>query len=252
MPEYGKTKCLTQSGFIVYPTAINRKGGIHIARTKLRDRLLPQYTKVEERINSISHIVGAGIGGVVLLLCLILASLQKDAWKIVSSVIYGLSFVQLYVISSIYHGLRSGTAKKVLQVIDHCSIYFFIAGTYTPILLCAMRPVYPGWAWSLFGVVWGLTALAVTLTAIDLKAFRVVSMICYIGMGWCIIIAMKPLIAVLPLAGIWLLVIGGVIYTLGTILYGLGKKHRYMHSLFHFFVLAGSVLQALCILLYVI
>lgn len=243
---------MTQSGFIVYPTAINRKGGILIARTKLRDRLLPQYTKVEERINSISHIVGAGIGGAVLLLCLILSSLQKDAWKIVSSVIYGLSFVQLYVISSIYHGLRSGTAKKVLQVIDHCSIYFFIAGTYTPILLCTMRPVYPGWAWSLFGVVWGLTALAVTLTAIDLKAFRVVSMICYIGMGWCIIIAMKPLIAVLPLAGVWLLVIGGVIYTLGTILYGLGKKHRYMHSLFHFFVLAGSVLQALCILFYVI
>ena len=230
----------------------DNKGGIFIARTKLRDRLLPQYTKVEERINSISHIVGAGLGGIVWLLCLIFSIIQKDAWKIVSSIIYGISFVQLYVISSIYHGLRPGTAKKVLQVIDHCSIYFFISGTYTPILLCAMRPVYPGWAWALLGTVWGLTAMAATLTASDLKAFRVVSMLCYIGMGWCIVFAMKPLLAVLPPLGVLLLVIGGVIYTLGAILYGLGKKHRYMHSIFHFFVLAGSILQALCILLFVI
>lgn len=222
-----------------------------MTRTKLKDRLLPYYSKGEEITNMVSHIVGGAVGVIVLFVCLILAILDRSGWKIVTSVIYGVSFIQLYTISSVYHGLRPSTAKKVLQVIDHCSIYFFIAGTYTPIVLCLMRPVHPGWAWSIFGVVWALTALAVTLTAIDLKKYRVLSMCCYIGMGWCIVVAIKPLLSVMPLSGFLLLLIGGVIYTIGSILYGLGKKHRYMHSVFHFFVLAGSVLQALCVIFYV-
>ena len=220
-------------------------------RTKLRDRLLPDYTKGEEVTNMVSHIIGGAAGVCVLVICLVLAIMQRDGWKIVTGALYGVTFIQLYTVSSVYHGLRPGMGKKVLQVIDHCAIYFFIAGTYTPILLCLMRPVHPGWAWSIFGVVWGLTALAVTLTAIDLKRYKVLSMCCYIGMGWCIIAAIKPLLSVMPLPAFWLLLSGGVIYTLGSVLYGLGKKHRYMHSVFHIFVLAGSVLQALCILLYV-
>ncbi|MBR0320498.1 MAG: hemolysin III family protein [Clostridia bacterium] len=220
-------------------------------RTKLRDRLLPDYTKGEEITNMVSHIIGGAAGVIVLALCLILSIWQKDGWKIVTGTLYGLSFIQLYTISSVYHGLKPGMGKKVLQVIDHCSIYFFIAGTYTPILLCLMRPLYPGWAWTIFGIVWGLTALAATLTAIDLKKYKVLSMACYIGMGWCIVIALKPLLHVMALSGFMLLLAGGVLYTIGSVLYGLGKKHRYMHSIFHFFVLAGSVLQALCILLYV-
>ena len=221
-------------------------------RTKLRDRLLPDYTKGEEITNMVTHIVGGALGILVMTFALILSISHRNVWGIVSAAIYGVSFIQLYSISSVYHGLRSGTAKKVLQVIDHCSIYLFIAGTYTPIVLCTMRPTHPGWAWTLFGIVWTLTALAVTFTAIDLKKYAKFSMVCYIGIGWCVVLAIKPLLQVLPLGGFILLLLGGVTYTIGAVLYGIGKKYRYMHSLFHVFVLGGSVLQALCILLYVL
>lgn len=223
-----------------------------MTRTKLKDRHLPAYTHGEELANMISHIVGGGLGVLVLFVCLFIAVWKHNVWGIVGSAIYGVSFIQLYTISSIYHGLRPGTAKKVLQIIDHCSIYLFIAGTYTPIMLCALRPVHPAWAWSLLGVVWGIAALAITLNAIDLKKYAVFSMICYIGMGWCVIAGIKPVIEVLPSAGLWLLVLGGVVYTLGAVAYGFGKKKRYMHSLFHICCLGGSVLQALCIIFYVL
>ena len=221
-------------------------------RTKLRDRLLPDYTKGEEITNMVTHIVGGALGILVMTFALILSISHRDPWGIVSAAIYGVSFIQLYTISSVYHGLRSGTGKKVLQVIDHCSIYLFIAGTYTPVVLCTLRPVHPGWAWTLFGIVWGLTALAVTLTAIDLKKYSKFSMVCYIGIGWCVVLAIKPLLQVMPMGGFVLLLLGGVTYSIGAVLYGFGKKRRYMHSLFHVFVLGGSVLQALCILLYVL
>ena len=223
-----------------------------MTRTRLKDRLLPSYTRSEELTNMISHIVGGGLGVLVLLICLFIAIWKHNVWGIVGSAVYGISFTQLYAISSIYHGLRPGTAKKVLQVIDHCSIYIFIAGTYTPIMLCALRPVHPGWAWSLLGVVWGIAVLAATLNAIDLKKFAVFSMICYIGMGWCVLVGIKPVIEVIPAGGLWLLVLGGVIYTLGAIAYGFGKKKRYMHSVFHIFCLLGSILQALCIIFYIL
>lgn len=221
-------------------------------RTKLRDRLLPDYTKGEEITNMVTHIVGGALGILVMTFALILSISHRAPWGIVSAAIYGVSFIQLYTISSVYHGLRSGTGKKVLQVIDHCSIYLFIAGTYTPVVLCTLRPVHPGWAWTLFGIVWGLTALAVTLTAIDLKKYSKFSMVCYIGIGWCVVLAIKPLLQVMPMGGFVLLLLGGVTYSIGAVLYGFGKKRRYMHSLFHVFVLGGSVLQALCILLYVL
>ena len=200
----------------------------------------------------ISHIAGGAIGVIVLIAGLLISSRKNDPWGIVAGAVYGISFIQLYAISSIYHGLRPGMAKKVLQAIDHCSIYLFIAGSYTPVLLCAMRPSYPGWAWTLFGLVWGIAALATTFTAIDLKKFAVFSMICYIGMGWCVVLAVKPVLAVVPRTGLLLLLSGGIAYTIGAVIYGLGKRKRYMHSLFHLFVVAGSVLQALCILIYVL
>lgn len=222
-----------------------------IPRTKLRDRLLPNYTRGEELTNMITHIVGGAVGILVLTFCLILSIMHRNPWAIVSGSIYGVFFILQYTISSIYHGMRAGTGKKVLQIIDHCSIYLFIAGTYTPIVLSALRPVHPGWAWTLFGVVWGLAALAITLTAIDLKKYAKFSMACYIGIGWCVIIAIKPVLEVLPTPGFILLLLGGITYTIGAILYGIGKKRPYMHSLFHVFTLAGSILQALCILIYV-
>ena len=139
-----------------------------------------------------------------------------------------------------------------MQVLDHCTIYGLIAGTYTPVVLCAIRPVSPGWGWGLFGVVWGLAVVATVFTAIDLKKYAVFSMICYLGMGWCIIFAAKPTFASVPLPGLVLLLAGGIAYTIGAILFGLGRKHRYMHSVFHLFVVAGSILHFLAILFYVL
>ena len=223
-----------------------------MTRTKLADRVLPDYTVVEERMNMISHIVGGGLGIVALVLCVIFSALHRDPWGVVGSAIYGASLILLYTASSVYHGLRLGMGKKVMQVIDHCTIYFLIGGTYTPILFCSIRPVSVGWAWVLFGIVWGLAAMAATLTAIDLKKYAKLSMVCYIGMGWSILLAAKTAIEAIPIEGLLWCLAGGISYTVGAMLYGLGKKRRYMHSIFHFFVVAGSVMQFICIFFYVI
>ena len=223
-----------------------------MTRTKIADRTLPNYTRGEEIFNMVSHIVGGGLGVIITVLCVALAAMHKNIWGVVGCTIYGVSMITLYTCSSIYHGLTHLTAKKVMRVLDHCTIYFLIAGTYTPILLCAIRPVSPVWAWVIFGLVWGLAAMAITLTAIDLKKYSKLSMACYIGMGWCIIIAWDVTVRAIATPGLWLLVGGGVAYTLGAILYGIGKKHRYIHSVFHLFVVLGSILQFLCIYFYVI
>ncbi|MBQ9859986.1 MAG: hemolysin III family protein [Clostridia bacterium] len=221
-------------------------------RTKLKDRLLPDYTRGEEIFNTVSHIVGGGFGVIALIACLVVAVLHRDAWAVVGSAIYGFSMVALYTVSSVYHGLRPPMAKKVMQVLDHCTIYLLIAGTYTPILLCNIREVSPVWAWTLFGIVWGLAAMAATFTAIDLKKYAVLSMICYIGMGWCIVMAAETAVKAIALPGLLWLLAGGISYTVGAILYGLGKKIRYMHSVFHLFVVLGSILQFVCIVGYVV
>lgn len=200
----------------------------------------------------ISHIVGGGFGVIALALCVVWAAIKGNAYGVVGGAIYGASLISLYSMSGIYHGLHHEMSKKVFQVLDHCTIYFLIAGTYTPILFCAIRPVSPVWSWVLFGMVWGLAALAVTLTAIDLKKYAVFSMCCYIGMGWCIVVAWKVLLRAVPMPGVWLLLSGGIVYTIGAVLYALGKHRRWMHALFHLFVLFGSVLQFLCIFFYVL
>lgn len=223
-----------------------------MTRTRLCDRLLPDYTKGEEIFNTVSHIVGGGIGVVALAVCVIISIIHRDPWAVVGSAIYGASLIALYTVSSVYHGLKHPTAKKVMQVIDHCTIYFLIGGTYTPILFCSIRPVSPAWAWTIFGIVWGLAAFAAVFTAIDLKKYAALSMICYIGMGWCIVIAAPTAIRAIPFGGLMYLLFGGISYTVGAVLYGLGKKCRYMHSIFHLFVVLGSVLQLICVVFYVI
>lgn len=223
-----------------------------MTRTKLKDRVLPDYTGGEEIFNMVSHIVGGGFSVVALVLTVVFSAIRGNAWGVVGSAIYGVSLIVLYTMSSVYHGLKPGIGKKVMQILDHCTIYFLIAGTYTPILLCSIRPVSPGWAWSIFGVVWGCAALGIVLNAIDIKKYATFSMICYIGMGWCIVAAAKVTISSILLNGLLLLLAGGVSYTVGAVLYGLGKRHRYMHSIFHLFVVLGSVLQFFCIIFYVI
>lgn len=223
-----------------------------MTRTTLKNRVLPNYTKGEELFNMISHIVGGVFSVVALVLGVIAAATKGDAWAVVSVSIYGATLVTMYTVSSVYHGLNKNTAKKVMQVIDHCDIYFLIAGTYTPILLCSIRPHNPAIAWTIFGIEWGLTALAATLNAIDLKKFSKLSMTCYIGMGWCIVAVLKPTIEYLTMSGFWLLLWGGIAYTIGAVLYGMGKKIHYMHSVFHIFVVIGSVFQYIAIFVYVI
>ena len=223
-----------------------------MSRTKLKNRLLPHYTVGEECMNTVTHIVGGGLSILMALLCIVKSSLRHNALTIIGCCIYGSTLILLYTMSSIYHGLKPTTAKKVLQVLDHCAIYLLIAGTYTPILLTSIRSVSSLAAWCIFILVWGLCALAATLTAIDLKQYSVFSMICYIFMGWCIMLIPKVTLQAIPLRGFWFLLSGGIVYSIGAVLYGLGKRKRYMHALFHLFVIAGSILQFICIYFYIL
>lgn len=223
-----------------------------LKRTKLADRQLPNYSTGEEIMNTVTHIVGGAMGVAALTMCVMLAAQNRNIYGVIGSSIYGFCMIALYSVSSVYHGLRPGMGKKVMQVIDHCTIYFLISGTYTPVLLSAFRPLYPALGWSLFGFEWALAVLATVLTAIDLKKYSVFSMICYIGMGWAIIPFAKQTIQVLTIPGFVLLLLGGIAYTIGSVLYGLGKTKKWMHSVFHIFVVLGAVLQYFAVLLYAI
>ncbi|MBQ9989156.1 MAG: hemolysin III family protein [Clostridia bacterium] len=207
---------------------------------------IPQYTRGEELINSISHAAGAAFAVLALVLCVIKAAAAR---AIVSVAVYGSTLVLLYVNSTVYHALRPNKGKRVMRVIDHCSIYLLIAGTYTPFTLVSLAGAT---GWVLFGIVWGAAVLGTVLSAIDLERFKVAEIISYLAMGWVIIAAFKPLTAAVAPSGVVLLVCGGVVYTLGAVLYGLGGKKRYLHSLFHFFVLGGSVLHFLAVYLFVL
>ncbi|NLB37370.1 MAG: hemolysin III family protein [Clostridiales bacterium] len=221
-----------------------------MSRTKLVDRKLPDYTRGEEIFNMVSHIVGGAIGIAALVLCVVVAAFHSSTAGVLSSIVFGATMIALYTMSSIYHGLKPPMAKKVFQVLDHCSIYLLIAGTYTPIAVCAIRKVSNVAGWVLFGVMWAIAAVAIVLNAIDLKRFRVFSMICYIGMGWGILIAIKPTFLALTAGGFALLLGGGLFYTIGAILYGVRK--RYSHSVFHIFTILGSAAHVLCILFYIV
>lgn len=224
-----------------------------MTRTKLKDRILPDYTKGEEIFNMTSHIVGGSFGIVALVLCIVFAAIHHNGYAVVSSAIYGVMMIILYTMSSIYHGLKpERKAKKVFQILDHCSIFLLIAGSYTPFCLVTFREYNAVLGWTIFGIIWAIAILGITLNAVDIKKYKVFSMICYLGMGWCIIFTAKLLPKLLGIPGLALLVSGGIAYTVGAILYGLGRKKRYMHSIFHLFILLGSILQFFCILLYVV
>ena len=221
-------------------------------RTKLSDRVLPDYSRGEELMNTVTHIVGGALGVAALTLCVVFAALRHNVYGVVGSAIYGASLIALYTVSSVYHGLKPGMGKKVMQIVDHCTIYFLIAGTYTVIVLSAIRPRYPVLGWGLFAFEWAMAALATTLTAIDLKKYNVISMICYIGLGWAIIPFARQALEVLTLPGFLFLLLGGIAYTIGAVLYGIGSRKKWMHSVFHIFVVLGSVLQFFAVLMYAI
>ena len=200
----------------------------------------------------VTHIVGGAMAIMILLLCICKPSPSRNPLQYASLCIYAGSMITVYAISSIYHGLRPSTAKKVLQVLDHCAIYLLIAGTYTPIMVCGFMESFPAIAWVMLAVQWGLSALAVTLNAIDLKKYTVFSMLCYILLGWGIIFFIPQTLQVFSPSGFYLLLAGGISYTIGAVLYGIGARTHWMHSVFHIFVVVGSFLQFLSIYLYIL
>ncbi len=222
------------------------------ARIRLRDRILPVYSKGEEIFNMVSHIVGGAVGIATLIFCILIPAWQGSVKGVLCGTVFGASMVLLYTMSSVYHGLRPNLAKRVFQIMDHCTIYFLIAGTYTPILVCCMAEHYPIHAWITFGAVWGLAALATTLTAIDLTKYKTFSQLCYIGMGWAVIFSMPQAMRSLGAQGFALVLGGGLFYTVGVIFFRLGKRIPYFHSIFHLLTLAGSICHALAVMFYVL
>ena len=197
----------------------------------------------EEITNAVTHGLGAALAIAGLVVLLIYS--PKTPLAIISVCLYGASMFLLYMVSTLYHSLGVNRAKKVFQVLDHCTIFFLIAGTYTPIsLLCIGGTV----GWVLVSIVWGVGILGTVLTAVDMHRFKVFSMVCYIALGWCVIIFIKPLIDSMDQTSIVLLVVGGVLYTVGAVIYGLGRKVPYMHSVWHLFCLAGTVFHYFVVL----
>ncbi len=239
--------------FIKYGIILKLKEDLSVKRTRLADRILPTYTKGEEIFNMVSHIVGASLGVVAIVLGIVFSVINQRSYGIASSIVYGSTLIILYTMSSIYHGLNPRLkAKKVFQVIDHCSIFLLIAGTYTPFTLCTLREYNPVLGWTIFGVVWGLAIIGIVLNSIDLKKYKLFSMICYLVMGWCIIVRINVIMEALGGTGFTLLLLGGIVYTLGAIFYGFGKKKKWMHSVFHLACVIASLLQLICVLVYVI
>jgi hemolysin III len=201
-----------------------------------------------EWFNSLSHLIGAALALIGLVLLVVSAAHQGDPWKIVSFSIYGITLLLLYTFSTLYHSLK-GKTKKVFNKLDHLAIYLLIAGTYTPFSLITLRG---SWGWSIFGAVWCLAIAGIILDALPRKGQRILPVIIYIFMGWLIIIALSPLLRNLALTGFILLLSGGVFYTVGVIFYVLDKKVRHFHGIWHLFVLAGSITHYFTVLLYVI
>lgn len=200
----------------------------------------------EEIANSITHGIGVLLSIAGAVVAIVYAALHGDAMSVVSACLYGAGLIILYTASTLYHSLTNYTAKKVFQVLDHCSIYILILSSYIPISLSLMRGAM---GWVLFGINAGCTALGVTLTAINMKRFQPLSMVLYLLMGWSIVFLGLPTLKTLPSTAIWLLVSGGLCYTGGIVFFAL-KKPRYMHMIWHFFVLAGSILQYFAFLFY--
>lgn len=213
---------------------------------------LAKYTRSEEIFNMVSHIVGGAIGIAMIVLGVIKAAFTGDAYYVVSFALYGSCVFIMFCMSSIYHGLLPCKGKKVLRVIDHCDIYFCIAGTYTPITLCGIRPFDPVLAWTIFGIEWGVAIIAATMVAINMKKFFKLSIAMYVVQGWCIVIALPATITAMTLQGFLLLLSGGIAFTIGAVIYVVSKKKKikFGHSVFHLFVVLGIVLQFLSIFIF--
>lgn len=210
--------------------------------------IAPKYTLGEELFNSISHGVGVLLSVAALVLLIVFACLDGDGYSLASAIVYGISLVLLYTMSMVYHIVQGKKGKAVMRVFDHCSIFILIAGTYTPYLLTILNKAL---GWTMFGIIWAMAVIGIIMNSINLEKFRKISLVCYIVMGWAIVFTIKPIINGIPPMGVFLLLLGGIIYTIGIVFYVL-KKYRYMHSVWHLFVLGGSICHYLSIQLYVL
>lgn len=216
---------------------------------KLKNIKIPKYTLGEEITSSVSHGIGALLSIAALVLLIVYSALHHNTLSIISSIIYGTSLIILYVMSTIYHSLKVNKGKKVFRVLDHSSIYLLIAGTYTPFTLIVLHGKI---GWILFSIIWISAIIGIILNSININKYKVISFLLYLLMGWAVIFAFKPLMQSLEKNGFILLLIGGIVYTLGSITYLLGSKYKYIHSVFHIFVLLGSILHFFSIFFYVI
>ena len=207
-----------------------------------------RYTVGEEIFSAVSHGIGAGLSVAALVTMIVRAARSGDGYAIIAAAIFGAALVILYTMSTLYHALTPVGAKKIFRIFDHAMIFLLIAGTYTPYLLVTMRGTV---GWILFCILWALTAIGIVFDAIMLERFHKIEMVLYVAMGWCIVVASKTLVASLAPGGLILLLAGGVLYTVGIIFYS-RKKIRYMHSIWHLFVLAGSILHYFSVYLYVL
>jgi hemolysin III len=207
-----------------------------------------RYTMGEEIANSVIHGVGVVLSIAGLGVLTAFASLRGDAWHIVGCSIFGAALILLYTTSTLYHSIPLPRVKAVLRALDHSAIFILIAGTYTPFLLVNLRGP---WGWSLFGVIWGLALIGIVLRIVRGRRSTLVSVALYIGMGWAVVVAAKPMLNSVAPGGLWLLLLGGLAYTLGVVFY-VWKRLPYHHAIWHVFVLAGSILHFFAILFYVI
>lgn len=206
------------------------------------------YSRREEVANAITHGIGAALSVAALTLLVVFAAWKGTAWHVVSFTIYGVTMLLLYAASTLVHSFPEGKAKDLFETFDHACIYLFIAGTYTPILLTVLRGPL---GWSLFGIVWGLAACGVLFKAFFKKQFLVTSTLFYVAMGWLIVFAWKPLMMQLEPGGAWLLISGGLLYTVGAIFY-VWRGFPYHHAVWHLFVIAGSACHFFAILFYLL
>jgi hemolysin III len=207
-----------------------------------------QYSPGEEIAHCTSHGLGLALSIAGLVLLLNLAVTRGGGARLVTACsVFGVTLILLYLASTLYHGIRNVRAKRILRVLDHSAIYLLIAGTYTPFTLVSLGGV---WGWTLFGLIWGLALLGILLKITAMGRLRWLSMILYVGMGWLVLVALQPMIAAIGPGGMWLLFFGGVAYTSGLVFYS--WRRPYHHAIWHGFVLTGSILHFLAVLLYVI
>lgn len=217
---------------------------------KLKDKIeLPNYNLCEELLSAISHGLGCLLSIAALVLCTVFSAIHHNVYAVISSVIYGSCSIILFTMSTLYHSLKPNDAKRVFRVLDHDSIFLLIAGTYTPFALVALPKTL---GWIVFGVNWLCAIIGIILNSINIQKYKKLSMVLYLVMGWMILFTFKSLVKSVDIACIYLMLSGGFMYTIGAIFYGIGKKKKYMHSIFHFFVLAASILFFFAIFMYVI